>query len=77
MFCIAFKTPLPLYLFKSPSRSSTASLLPVLAPEGTEAWAVIFLSTSTSAKTVGFPLESRISFPIIDVIKFIFILKNY
>ncbi len=60
MFCTALSTPFPKYTPLSPSLSSTASCLPVDAPEGTEALPVTSFSVSTSASTVGFPLESKI-----------------
>ena len=46
------------------SRSSLASWLPVDAPEGTDALPTAPHSSSTSASTVGFPRESRISLPL-------------
>ena len=60
-FSTAFCTPFPIYLVLSPSRNSTASKLPVDAPDGTAAFAFIPFSNSTSTCTVGFPLESNIS----------------
>jgi hypothetical protein len=45
----------------SPSRSSTASCAPVLAPLGTAARPTMPLSRITSASTVGLPRLSRIS----------------
>ena len=45
----------------SPSRSSTASYAPVLAPLGTAARASVPSSRATSTSTVGLPRESRIS----------------
>jgi hypothetical protein len=45
----------------SPSRSSTASFSPVDAPEGTDALAVMPLSSAMCTRTVGFPRESNIS----------------
>src|SRR6266536_2933531 len=56
----ACRTPLPPYR-GSPSRSSTASNLPVLAPEGTIARPVEPSSRPTSHSMVGFPRESRTS----------------
>src|SRR5512142_678332 len=50
-------------LFGSPSRSSTASRVPVDAPEGTIARPSAPDSSSTSTSTVGFPRESRTSLP--------------
>lgn len=49
-----------MYLFLSPSLSSRASYIPVEAPDGTAALNTPF-EVTTSASTVGFPLESRIS----------------
>ena len=76
-FLTALSTPFPLYL--SPlSRSSIASFLPVDAPEGTEARAVIPLLSVTSTSTVGVPRESRISRPLIFVICILlFLLRGY
>src|SRR2546428_3165092 len=54
-------TPLPPYRCVSPSLSSTASGLPVEAPEGTAARPQAPDSSWTSASTVGYPRESRIS----------------
>src|SRR5213593_4555009 len=54
-------TPLPPYRCVSPSRSSSASRLPVEAPEGTAARPQAPDSSWTSASTVGYPRESRIS----------------
>ncbi len=56
----AFKTLLPPNNLGSPSRSSTASLIPVDAPEGTAALPTVPSSKITSASTVGFPRESKI-----------------
>ena len=64
----ALKTPLPPKRLGSSSRSSTASLLPVLAPEGTAADAVVPSSKVRVAPTVGFPRESRISCPVTAMI---------
>jgi len=64
MFSTAFKTPFPSYLFLSPSRNSIASLSPVDAPLGTAARVKTPLSSITSASTVGLPLESSISLPL-------------
>ena len=47
----------------SPSRNSTASKLPVEAPEGTAARPRAPLASSTSTSTVGLPRESRICRP--------------
>ena len=68
MFSTALRTPLPLYLFGSLSRSSKASLDPVLAPDGTDENALILLSSVMFTPTVGFPLESKISLATIDLI---------
>src|SRR5437870_10000135 len=54
-------TPLPPYRCVSPSLSSTASRLPVEAPEGTAARPHAPESSWTSTSTVGLPRESRIS----------------
>jgi len=59
----AFVTPFPMNRFGSPSRSSTASRVPVDAPEGTIARPSAPDSSSTSTSTVGFPRESRTSLP--------------
>src|SRR3989344_6921407 len=61
----ALRTPFPPYLLLSPSLSSIASLLPVDAPDGTAARPNDPSFRTTSASTVGFPLESRISLAII------------
>lgn len=57
----ALRTPLPAYRDLSPSRSSTASFSPVLAPDGTEAEDCVPSLSSTKTRTVGFPRESSIS----------------
>ena len=57
----AFKTPRPPKRLASPSLRSTASWLPVLAPEGTMARPKEPSDRSTSASTVGLPRESRTS----------------
>src|SRR3989442_566939 len=54
-------TLLPPYRCVSPSLSSSASRLPVEAPEGTAARPHAPDSSWTSASTVGYPRESRIS----------------
>jgi len=59
----ALVTPLPPKRFLSPSRISSASRLPVDAPEGTAALALWPDSSVTSTSTVGLPRESRISRP--------------
>lgn len=56
----AFFTPLPLYALP-PSRSSTASWMPVDAPEGTEARTKMPSVVVRSTSTVGLPRESMIS----------------
>ena len=60
-FSTAFNTPFPKYLDLSPSLSSTASKLPVDAPDGTIATPFVPSSVITSTCTVGFPLESNTS----------------
>ena len=57
----AFRTPLPPKRALSPSRSSTASLAPVEAPDGTAARPTDPSASTTSTSTVGLPRESRIS----------------
>ena len=47
-FSTAFSTPLPKYLLLSPSRNSTASKLPVDAPDGTDAFPTYPSSVITS-----------------------------
>src|SRR5438067_6309976 len=61
-------TPLPRYRWASPSRSSTASRLPVDAPDGAAARPQAPDSSWTSTSIVGFPRESRISRPYTPVI---------
>src|SRR5712692_8146674 len=56
----ALRTPLPPYRFASPSRSSSASCLPVDAPDGTIAVALPD-SVKAVTDTVGFPRESSTS----------------
>src|SRR5260221_6459940 len=58
MLATAWRTPLPPYLPASPSRSSTASWLPVLAPLGTSARPTAPPLSSTSTSMVGLPRES-------------------
>ena len=60
-FSTAFCTPFPKYLCISPSLNSTASKLPVEAPEGTMLLPQNPPSKTTSTCTVGFPLESNTS----------------
>ena len=60
-FSTAFNTPFPKYLSLSPSLNSTASKLPVDAPDGTIATPENPPSVTTSTCTVGFPLESNTS----------------
>src|SRR5690606_30817064 len=57
----AFFTPLPRYRVLSPSPSSTASLVPVEAPDGTAARPKEPSARVTSASRVGLPRLSRIS----------------
>ena len=57
----AFRTPFPIYLDLSPSLNSTASKLPVDAPDGTIATPTEPSNVTTSTCTVGFPLESNTS----------------
>src|SRR5262245_26035665 len=59
----ACATPLPPYRDLSPSRNSTASWAPVLAPEGTAARPSVPSARITSTSTVGLPRLSRISRP--------------
>ena len=47
----------------SPSLNSRASNTPVEAPEGAVPRPIVPSTRYTSASTVGFPLESRISLP--------------
>ena len=63
MFSTAFCTPFPRYLALSPSRNSSASNSPVDAPLGAMPRPTTPPARTTSASTVGFPLESRISLP--------------
>ena len=67
MFATAFVTALPPYA-APPSRSSSASPEPVLAPEGTAARPGVPPSSVTSASTVGLPRLSKICLAVIDVI---------
>src|SRR5262245_21381114 len=60
-FSTACRTPLPPYLFLSPSRSSTASWAPVLAPLGTMALPSVPSLRTASTSTVGLPRLSRTS----------------
>src|SRR5437868_12761954 len=57
----ALSTPLPRYRCRSPSRSSTASCVPVDAPLGTIAVPTAPPARNTSTQTVGSPRESRTS----------------
>ena len=57
----AVRTPFPPKRALSPSRSSTASWAPVLAPEGTAARPREPSSRMTSTSTVGLPRESKTS----------------
>src|SRR5258708_5641194 len=63
MFPAAFRHPWPLYRFRSPSRSSTASADPLDAPAGTDANPVEPPVRSHHAPTVGLPRLSRSSWP--------------
>lgn len=63
IFSTALETPLPRYLLLSPSRSSRASNSPVDAPLGAVPLETVPSIRVTSASTVGFPRESRISLP--------------
>ena len=55
------RTPFPKYLLDFLSLNSIASCMPVDAPEGTEALAVIPFLSIISVRSVGIPLLSRIS----------------
>ena len=55
----------------SPSRNSTASLVPTEAPDGTAALPKTPDSNNTSSSTVGLPRESRISRAITSTIALI------
>ena len=63
IFFTARRTPLPPYLCGSPSLNSTASCFPVEAPDGACPTATTPFESVTRAATVGFPRESRISYP--------------
>ena len=83
MFFTAFNTPFPPYLF-SPSLNSTASNIPVDAPDGTMAHPVYISPgipkafTVTSASTVGFPLESMTSLPFtFTIFKYLYIKTSH
>src|SRR5690606_24091336 len=67
-FSTARNTPLPRKRAASPSRSSTASRVPVEAPDGTAARPMAPDSSRTSHSTVGLPRESRISRPMMSTI---------
>ena len=56
----AFNTPFPMYILLSSSLSSTASYIPVDAPDGTDALPTTPDSKNTSTSIVGLPLESKI-----------------
>ena len=60
-FATALLTPVPPKRSLSPSRNSTASYRPVLAPEGTAARPIKPSDNRTSTSTVGLPRESSIS----------------
>ena len=64
----ALRTPLPASRVLSPSRSSTASRVPVEAPEGTAARPRAPLSRMTSTSTVGLPRLSKISRPMDEAV---------
>lgn len=65
----ARNTPLPKnLLISSVSLSSRASCLPVDAPDGVDAVALIPELVQTSTSTVGYPRESSISRAFIDLI---------
>ena len=66
-FSTAPDTDFPKYL-EPPSLNSAASKAPVEAPLGTAARAHEPSSNWTSTSTVGFPLESRISLAVMDLI---------
>ncbi len=70
-FFTAFVTPFPPNRFDLLSRSSSASRVPVEAPEGTIARPTAPQETITSASTVGLPLESRTSLALISIISVI------
>src|SRR5262245_57648997 len=57
----ASSTPRPPKRAASPSRRSSASCVPVDAPDGTDARPTVPSASSTSTSTVGWPRESRIS----------------
>ena len=59
-FCTAVKTPFPRNLSLSPSLNSTASYIPVDAPDGTAALPIVPSSKYISTSTVGKHLESSI-----------------
>ena len=63
IFSTAFVTPFPRYLDLSPSLNSRASNSPVDAPLGAVPLPTVPSTRYTSASTVGFPLESKISRP--------------
>src|SRR6266567_1666411 len=60
-FATAWSVPRPAYRSASPSRSSSASALPVEAPEGTMARPEAPSPSVTSTSTVGLPRESSTS----------------
>ena len=64
IFSTAFSTPFPRYLSFTLSLSSSASNSPVDAPLGAIPLPIVPSFKMTSASTVGFPLESKISLPI-------------
>ena len=76
IFSTAFVTPFPRYLALSPSRSSSASNSPVEPPDGAMPLPTVPSASVTSASTVGLPLESSISLPIIFSISKKFMLRS-
>ena len=61
MLSMDLSTPIPPYLAGSLSRSSSDSLDPVLAPDGTDARPRMPSSSKMSTSRVGLPRESSIS----------------
>ena len=70
-FLTAFSTLFHMYLFLSLSLNSTASKLPVEAPDGTIAFPTVPSCKVTFTCTVGFPLESKTCIAFILLIVFI------
>ena len=58
---MALLTPLPMYWLLSPSRSSSASKMPVEAPDGTAARKRPPAAVCTSTSTVGLPRLSKMA----------------